>query len=428
MPKAQPIKTGQVEETTIRRSVVEESDSRGWWTELKKWQDAEERPDFWDFLESLTDADWQKVTMRVWRFDGGAKNQLGAYIGDFGGPMNPLIFREQVGGGKFRIYVRWGSTIVYNETVENAGPEKVYNPQPGAGGAAPAPTMDTNGQLVQIMQQMVDRLERKFESSPLKDAAAADALGIQRIGFENALNIVKATVEERARVPAATGDPSQKQMVDLIMPVVIGMLTKALEPRNTLAETLEAMKMLRQLNQVSGSAPGADNFAVEAVRQIPAIMTGLGNVMDNYRRAAEANAQAAGARGGHTITMPSAPGGPANAAAPQPGGLPPGSATAPPPATADQVYQYLAGTLVSILNDASKKTEEAAEQALVFLETGAPVMVDQLKGMHAAGGIEGVMKQLASMPILSEIPKHPRGRAFVEHFLKEASEEPAAQS
>jgi hypothetical protein len=121
---------------------------------------------------------------------------------------------------------------------------------------------------------------------------------------------------------------------------------------------------------------------------------------------------------------------PAPAAAP-PGGLPAG---APPQATGEAsqelknrvAFEIMAGTVVTILNDASKSVQEAAEQALSFLETGAPVMLDQILQMNKMGGVDGVLNTLAGMPVLNAIPAHPRGREFVTIFLREAQLPPAA--
>jgi hypothetical protein len=406
------LKAGETQETIQRTRIISPESEIPWWTSVSAFRNAEERPAFWDFIESLAENDWLKTNMRVWRYDPNIKNQLGAFITEIGsGPMNPKLFRDEVGGGKFKVYVRYGSILVYNEVIENAGAEKTYTAE-----AAPAAgNGDLNTQVLKMLRETLEEMRRPSSGTALKENAAADALNIQMEGFKNALTVQRDAAAENAR-PAGGGE-----MMDLMKPVLVAMLTKLIEPpKNPLETAAATIKMIQDLNMSLGGRIAEPSIGAVVAQQIPNIMQGLGRMMSDFRAAAEAGAAARGVR---TVTVPAGP-------PPPPGGLPAG-APPPQPEAADarqrMAFEIMAGTVVTILNDASKSVQDRAEQALTFLETGAPVMVKQITDVaKAGGGAQAVLDFLTAMPILNEIPKHPNGKEFVEIFLREAEQPVAA--
>lgn len=177
-----------------------------------------------------------------------------------------------------------------------------------------------------------------------------------------------------------------------------------------------------------------DKLVMGLVNSLPTLTQHFSSIMDGYSRAEQAKATAAAiARGvAPPITVQ-----PIQQPAPQP--QPPNVITMPAPQqepaptaadgqpTADQVAQaenmmrYIETKIVEILSNQALTPEEAAAQALTFIDVTDPVsqhpngrnLIDEIV-QHGKAGLDWVFN---SRTILQEIPKDERLEAFKKAFL-----------
>lgn len=362
---------------------------------------------FWDYQLHLTPERWKEHVISLYRMKDGER---GSYIAQFCEPISEEKIRSEFGGGKFSILMRRGSMMIYSPTFEVEGAPKVRM-EPTATGQ-PAGNGDVNAQVLMMLRETLEEMRKGAGAHPLIQNAAADALTIQRTGFENALHTIRETTK------AAGGGFDESPVVKLLMPVVIAMLTKAIEPRDQMQEIAKMMETMKSMSGTLGLAPatkGGDNTAL-LLQQVPAALDRIAAMVRDYRMAAEAQARARG------VNIPAQPA-PTAAATPVP--LAAGTPTPPPPSAEEVAVQIIETKIAEIILDTQQTTEEAAEEAYLLLLRLSPRMVEQLLMMNRSVGMEQVAQFLAGRPLLAQAATHARFKDFVRLFLSEAASDAA---
>jgi hypothetical protein len=91
----------------------------------------------------------------------------------------------------------------------------------------------------------------------------------------------------------------------------------------------------------------------------------------------------------------------------------PAAEPTPAPSDPEQLFQYIESKVVEILRDEGLTPEDAATQALIFMDVTNAGIVDQLL-VHGEPGLRWAFE---NRPILKRIPPGPRLDAFIKAFV-----------
>jgi hypothetical protein len=213
-------------------------------------------------------------------------------------------------------------------------------------------------------------------------------------------------------------------MDDLMKQFMAAAITKMMNPVDSIEQFSKMIAAMNALGLNNNSRAGG-SLAAEAIRgltaQLPTVVSHVSGIMDNYRRAKEAEMQqVALIRGAKTIeasvSQPAAQM-PSIAVMPAPGGAPPVTAqenSAMAQQQSDELFQYIEKKIVELVTDESISPEDAAGDALTFIDVTDKRITDELL-KHGEAGIHWAFQ---NRPILKQIQQGPRLDAFIAEFVK----------
>lgn len=387
-----------------------------------KFPKAEE---FWDFVEGFTLDDWKKfeAELNLYRGTSNRREQMcdQIYPEDIaarGIKFGRRWIKENYGGGFYNVMMKLDKQLRYNINLEIAGEPK--QPAEITAAAAPTPTTEV-GMLLASFRDMQRELIAELRTSrggDVANEAVKQAVALNGQVFTQAAQTLGSVLH-----PPQSSNP----IMDRFMEAMISKMMNPTDPIETFAKMAQAVQALG----VGGNS-GSGNLVSDAIRALPAVMTGLSNITANMSRAKQIEIE--GFREMQRNGIPMRP--PVNlvpegAAAPQPRPAQPPAAAAPANGNGagglleprDGIELIEAG-IVNVLIDPSRPVDECADQVLKTLDSMVPGWVDQM----IAEGEDNLLKLFRERRILAQIPQNPRLAEFVKKFLQYARESRAPES
>lgn len=341
--------------------------------------------DPWSYMERTKPEQWGpgRHLAYLYRMRDGQKD--GSYIECFEQPFTMEDVRKTFGGGHFRLMLKNGSEYLATENFEIEGNSRIRTDTTAPAGTPIVPD-GVNSQLVALFERLIERIAEKKTENPLVQAAAGDALAIQKEGFINAM----ATMRETFTRPSA--DP----MMDLFKPIIVGMMTKMLEPQapvNALTQVQQMAELIKAVQTMNPAAVagGAADWRSLAVSVLPQVIQSVERTSANYLHAMQIS------KGMPTRPVAHAPATPLPAAA-APVNPPPAAAPAGNPGEPNMEQAFTAVSLlgiVNILNDETLSVKDAAEKALDVLDCINPAFVQQIVAVGASQATSYVLQHPA---------------------------------
>lgn len=397
MAKAE-LKPGQAKETTIRERVVDEAAGKSWWQEIPDFAEYNERPPFWEFIEWLAD-NWTNHTMNIWRFDPAAKNNIGDYVTKvIAGPLDPETLRQKIGGGKFKVYLKRGSALIYNETIGLEGAEKKPSEVAAATGA---PSSDALNRLIDLIERRIANPNEDLTTKAMSNALDMQARGLESV-FAKLVN-----------------QQPQNTLEQLLMQV---RLMKELMPAAAPASGASALGTVKELAEVIGVVVGTmKSLGLGGSGGGDAWSALLGRapeLMDKLRE----TIREAKTPPGSVITAPATvidAGDAQNPAPPPTAQLADAAAQlASGQAATEASPEFIEAKLVEMLTYQDPRTQEYqwnGEDAGAWVLITAPRMYRQIVTALQNPSMRQMM--FAQRPILAAVAQHPRLKEFIEQFL-----------
>lgn len=385
--------------------------------------------DIWDYVESVPVGDWASGE-RQFTIYRGRKSQRAeekTWIGKFQEKITQDIIKERWGGGEYNVWLKIppGSQLAYNEDLKIDGLPKTHSEALTSNGSAASSS--EIGQVLAMMRedrQMFMAAIERLSGSGSSQKAVEQALALNGQVFSSAM---PAVVDTLARVGSANGGSNGGGGMDEItrrfLEAAISKMMNPADPIETFAKMTQAMGSIGF--KMGGGNPSG-GIAVELGRALigtlPQLASHVGGIMDQYRRAEEAKLQhAALVRGQHVPAAPAAPQPAApptkvlempapagDAATPAQGGL-----TGDQAQQAEALLQFVETKVVELLLDPNLTPEEAANDALTFMDVTDKTLVDALL-QHGDMGVRWAFENRA---ILKQVPKGPRLDAFIAEFV-----------
>lgn len=402
-----------------------------------------QHPPMWDFIESLTPEQWASREYEITLYRG-TKNGDKVWCGKYYEPLDPERIKKEFGGGSFNLWVKVppGRQLRYNQDIQIAGAPKE---EPIS---MPSPT-DPMGQMMLMMRDELRALReemRQGRGGDLQLEAIKQALSLNGQVFSNAATAATGTLQRLAGGdPTAHAPSPMEAMMTQFMTAAIAKMLNPADPIENFAKMAQAMAGIGF--KIGGNAGGEkllDKLAVGLVNQLPVLSQHVAGIMDGYRRAEEAKAATAAIARGiqppitvQPIPQPAAPAPPptnviampAPAAETQPAN---GELTPDQKVQMEQLVNYIEQKVVEIFMDESLTPEQAAIQALTFIDVTDPVkahpdgrnMIDELL-KHGELGLNWIF---ANRPILKQVPQGERLEAFKRAFLENGRRVPAPEN
>lgn len=413
--------------------------------------DANQEPkpvDFWQYIAAIPAADWQKHIVYLYRVEPQPSVPLqrtgSPYLTFAGGAQIPLTDQQEIefalaqhyGGGTFRFICKRGAQWVAQERVTISGPVRAVTVSPDAGAGAPGistgaatilPAGDSNAAIAGKAIDVIAGQEHQ-----------AVRIGIDALGA--AAQIVRQFGDGRP-APAGPMDELQRLMLQAVIArltadpmeqfVKMFALLRELNPAggsggNSLTDKILTTAVERFMNPPPAGAPVS--ASAELMRQLPQLGSQVAESLREFRMAQEAQVKAREAevrivamQRGQVAPPPAPqvipPAIPQNAQMPnQPAG-PEASAGAP-------TMEFVERKIVEILNR-PVSAEQAADDAMAFLDPIAPGAIDQLAQL----GEQGMVQLFTARPVLKQATANmPRLIEFIRAFLKLYAEDQAAST
>jgi hypothetical protein len=406
-------------------------------TKFTTIEPAEERtsgrkhPPMWDFIESLTTEQWnsKEYEFTVYR---GTKFARGAYCCKYYELIDPERIKKDFGGGPFNIMMKVppGKQLRYNEDLEIAGP-----PKEDTQINTPAAN-DATGQLIAMFREEMRSLREELKAARGGDVttkAVEQAVGLSGQVFSSAVTAAQSTLSGIANAGGAHApNPMSDPLAMIQFLAQVKSLFAPATPTNSLQETLSTIKAFKESGLMGGGGEGKlmDKLMLGLVNQLPTLTQHFSGIMDGYRRAEEAKLNAAALARGVQPPINVQPVQPAVAPpsnviampAPAPEPAPNGQPSQEQLAQAEQMMQYIEQKIVEILANQTLTPEEAAVQALTFIDVTDPVkahpdgknLIDQIL-QHGEMGLTWIF---SNRPILQQVPQGERLEAFKKAFLE----------
>lgn len=406
-----------------------------------------QKPDFWQYVESLKPEDWSRHVLYIYRRlgDSGPMPQC-ERIADAGsirmvdGTRIALTDQDQIeyaiaqkfGGGTYRLILKrmlrtGGSERVAEARVISEGPPK------------PIVDLGAPGLSAGPMDSTADVAKTAITTIAGQDAAAV------RIGVEaltSAANVIKTFT---ANPPAPVSNPVTDQILSAAL---ARLMAPPPDPIETFVRLMAVMNQQHPpavgspenpivnkiietgLERILNPAPSGPNISVgaELVHQIPTIVSRAGQAIADWKTGMEAQRDAI-AIANKVPMQPPAPGRPGTVATHQP---PPGTilppvptaaplppSSAPPGGVMGPPVEFIQQKIVDIMRE-PQSVEACAEEAIDFLDRLDPNVIPQL----AALGERGLLAYFEQNPILQPMCANmPRLLEFIRAFLKYAVED-----
>jgi hypothetical protein len=378
-------------------------------------------PPMWDFIESLPLNDWnsKEYEMTLYR---GTKVNRGAWCGKFYEPMTPDKIQSKFGGGSYVIYMKVppGNQLRYYEEIEIVGAAKNDVDVSTLGPTA----SDATSQLIALFREEMRAMREEMRAARGGDLgieAVKQAMSLNGQVFSSAVPAVTAAINGGAHGSGNGMDEITKQFLQAA-------IAKMMNPSDPIEAFAKMAGAMGNLGFKMGGGPQV-NLATELARglmnALPQLAGHVGGIMDQYRRAEEAKMNTAALmRGAAPITVHAAQ--PSPSPAPQTNVL-----EMPPPAApagitpeqqmnAEQVFQYVETKVVELLMNLDLTAEEAANDAITFIDVTDKNLIDELL-RHGEGGLRWAFN---NREILKRVPPGPRLDAFISEFVKNARKVP----
>lgn len=394
------------------------------------------RPDIWEVVETLKPvANLEKpdYEFTIYRGRKAQRSDEKEWLGKFYEPMRRETIQQQFGGGEYNVWLKMGPGLQlrYNVDVKIGGQpinRAKENPMPIPG--------DATSQLVYMLREEMRALRDEVKQSRGGDLgleAVKQALALNGQVFNSAATAATGTLE---RLATGGGNHAANPFTDPM--AMINLLTQvktlfAPGPTNSLQETLATLKLFKESGLIgTGGGEGKlmDKLALGLVNQLPMLTQHVSGIMDGYRRAKEAEAQTAAISRGMqppiTVQPVQPAAAPPNNVIPMPAPVPELDPNAPPTpeqlAQVEQMMQYIETRIVQIIADQTLTPEEAAVQALTFIDVTDPVknhpngrnVIDEIL-QHGEMGLTWIF---SNRPILQQVPQGERLEAFKKAFLE----------
>jgi hypothetical protein len=391
-------------------------------------------PPMWDFIESLTPEQWNSKDYEIILYRG-TKFDRGEYCAKYFEVIDFDRIKNDFGGGKYNILMKVppGKQLRYNEDCSIAGLPK-ENSQ-----AAHALPTDATSQLLFMFREEIKALREELRQSrggDLNLEAMKQALKLNGDVFSSATTAATGTLQRLAGgegTHAANPFNDPVAMMQFFAQMKTLFAPNPVDPIETFAKMANAMS---GLGFKMGGAPAgeklSDKLVMGLVNQLPTLTQHVAGIMDGYRRAEEAKLNAAALVRGvqppinvQPIQQPAAPQPPNVITMPAPQPEPPAPANAQPSQEqlmqAEQMMQYIEQKIVEILANQALSPEEAATQALTFIDVTDPLsqhpngrnLIDEIL-QHGKLGLDWIF---SNREILKRVPKDDRLEAFKKAFL-----------
>lgn len=386
------------------------------------------RPSMWEYIDSLTDADWAtghyKITVERGRKE--AKAEERSFVCEVFAPLTPADIAKQWGGGEYTIWFKIGpkgQQLRDKITLRIDGPPIAAPPG--------SPDLSRHGQP-QMYNDPLSRMIDLFDRRLAQMEAKLDATGIGAVNEATRQAMLLNSQVFGAALPAvggalqklSGGGNSESPLMEKFMAAAIDRL---LSPPAAATPATSAVKdAIDMINAFKGSGlmtPDKTNpmtqLAIEGIRQLPAAIAEGVKGLEQWHLAEEARARTmAMQRGMNPQPINITPQPAAAAAAPPPPPPVNGAAAANPSPGAATTVQVNIETieigLVRILTNQAYTIEEAAHRSAAFMQDLVPGMPDQL----AAAGEVQILQLFQTRPILMQVPQNPRLSEFIKKFIE----------
>jgi hypothetical protein len=438
-------------ETVSRKRIVTQA-------EIEKEQKGRTTPDFWEFIEEMTDEMWAgDFMLYIYREDPkpsnyGGSNCLEKCPGFMIMPNGvrlkmdsrediELAIKEKWGGKAFRLILKKGRERLTEGKCMNDAPPKYpdtaaaqyqQNPLPnaatGTSDNVATRAMDLvanqNPQLINIAIDAVSRaaeIVSKHSQQPTAPPAATTSLD-QELEREFKRAMI-------ARMTAAPADPLETY---LRIRDVLGAGNNPNGGFGGVKDFLELLNSLKTSGLVSLGAPAVGRTTLLDIGRefIPV----LGTVMHEYRLSREADARITEIQ---RSAMPPHQPAPTVAQPNPPAVLPtpqPAPQAAPPPAAPTLTFQQIENHIAKIVTNMEFPTDEAVDKVLEFLYDTDPRIVGALLNPPSLDprlkpGKDGLMQLFTFEPELKGcLSNVPRLSEFLDKFIVAATEAEAAEA
>jgi hypothetical protein len=416
----------------------------------------EEKPEFWNYMASLTQEDWKNHIVYLTRENPKTSiNGIGGYLTKLQQPFDIEDIKLAYGGYEFSYIMKRGNDLAYSGRFRVEAPPK-YDPSRESGAPAAAPgnggAANVDGNILKVLEQQNERLYQvltTLQGAKDENPAVSNALDILTSAYKTGLTAVAGN----AGAGGSAGDPTKiletvLSMAERITSIrgggggglseaitvltSLGVLTKP----KTLAEQLADAKALQELIGGGGEPKDWKAAAVQAATQhLPEILDAFkAPAAAAQARATEAQARARTAETLRTVPIdrqqlqaqPSAAAAPvirvdgglhleARDALPNVEVMPP----AQPAPTPTSQEQYDEGLKVQIVNMFRYGASGSAIAA--FLEDIKPEMAQDLKKYPP----QAITEFFSQDPILKLMVADPRWPDVLSDAREFLSEDPA---
>jgi len=402
---------GEVEVKEIRTRIEQSG---------KKSEDPDARPTMWEYVESLTDADWASGGYRftVERGRPDMKSEDRIYIGDFFEKLTPQEISRRWGGGDYTLWFKippGGRQLRDKKLLRIDGAPNTSTV--GASASSNGHTQASNDpltQLIAIMDRRLAQMETKLDvatGSGASTTAVQNAVALTGKVFEAATTAATGTLSHLA------GNKSQED--DLDKEFRRAMIQRMLNPPDEIAKFAAMLSALKGLDFGKGGTSNvAAQIALEGLRALPVAITEGVKGLEHWHLARESEARIlALQRGAAPIDVRPTPAAPApppvnNAAAAPATNNAAATAPAEPPVQVD--IRLIEMALTRILTNQSYTIEEAAHRAAAMMEDLVPGMPDNV----ASSGEAAILNLFQTRPILMQVPQNPRLTEFIAKFIE----------
>lgn len=429
-------------ETVSRRRTIPAAD-------LENEKTGRTNPEFWQFLESMTEEMWAgDYMLYIMREDPkpsayGGTNTLekcpgfmvmpnGARIRIDSREDLELAIKEKWGGKAFRLILKKGRERLTEGKCMNEAPPKF--PEANSGYPAhPLPNAATDASV----------------ASKAIDAMAAQQPDAMRLAMD-ILSKTSEMVMRQANPPAGAQPQTTSSLID--QTIVQTLLNRALAPppaaqdpfelfikfkelmqppaSNGVKETLELVTTLKNSGLI-GLGGGRSTLLDLGREVIPQVASTVLSGIHEWRLGVEAqvrglelsrgmNPQPSAPGPAAPAQIPAAPAAPADASAPVDG-----QAAAAP--SGEPPFDWLAIKIVEILKEPGYTIDEAVDETLSFLYRShapvVPLLLDPPKlDERLPQGEQGLLMLFQHHPVLKQIPVNPRLAEFIKKFVAAAKE------
>ncbi len=415
--------------------LVEERRTRVESTAPSKENSSERLLPIWDFVESMDPGFFNRCEFTIYRGRSAQRAEEKIWIGKFYEKISPDIIQKRWGGGEYNVWMKVpvGETdklqLKYNVDLKIEGPQKAFTQQD----ASPIPANSEIAQVLAMMRedrQMFMAAIERLSGSGSAQNAVQQALALNGQVFSAAMPAVVKTLEGVGTHAPAAASP----MDDLTRTFLQAAISKMLNPADPIENFAKMAAAMGNLGYKMGGNPQG-GLAVELARglmgALPQLAAHVGGIMDQYRRAEEAKLEQVRTMKGLPAEINAQPHRSDAGLQVQPGPAPSTNVIEMPAATdsaaaapvtmtpeqqmsAEQVFQYVETKVVELLLNLDLTPEEAANDAITFIDVTDKHLVDELL-RHGEAGLRWAF---TNREILKRVPPGPRLDTFISEFVK----------